>query len=112
MGFKIKVESDPYRLKGPHLCCTLSPEARCTFCNEVMCNGCAIPWSPRKHFIVDLCRKRFTEVDIAKGTKCYVDRLKESKKSGALEAGDCKICKKRRASASDRLWIVEDDEDD
>jgi len=94
---KIKVIQDPFEAKGPFLCCTLNTGAECTFCHERMCQECAKAWSPRKHFILDMCRKRFTKKQLKDAAKCYADRLKQG--NGTLKkVGDCDVCNERKQS--------------
>jgi len=104
MSFRIKVETDPFEAKGPHLCCTLNQGAECTFCKERMCRECAKAWSPRKHFILDMCRKRFTKKQLDAAAKCYADRLKQGNGT-AKKVGDCEVCLERKmTSYNDRKF--------
>jgi hypothetical protein len=99
---KIKVERDPFEAKGPFLCCTLNKGAECTFCHERMCIECAKAWSPRKHFILDMCRKRFTPSQLDDAAKCYEGRIKQGK---ANMTGSCEICMLRKvATHNDRRF--------
>lgn len=112
MAFKIKnVSGDPFEAKGPFLCCTLNKGAECSFCKESMCIECARAWSPRKHFVLDMCRKRFTKGQLIKAAKCYADRLKQG--NGTLKkVGNCDVCKERADSThNDRTYFAEEDFD-
>lgn len=102
MGFKIKVEPKA------RLCCVLNAEIECIFCGEVMCYGCGHAWSPFRHYVLDMCRGRFTSKELEAAAKCYKDRIKQG--NGALKKpGKCKICKARPAIGNDRHWTKYDD---
>lgn len=113
MAFKIKnVSGSPFETKGPLLCCTLSPEVECDFCGEIMCMSCGKTWSPRKHFILDMCRSRFSKEEIDAANKCYQERLAVEGAPSALAPitlGECKVCLARAEIGNDRLFYAEED---
>ena len=107
MAFKIKNVTGSSEAKEPLLCCTLSPEIECIFCDKVMCAGCGKKWSAARHFVLDLCRKRFTEKEIAAAAECF--KVRKGKQVQGL--GECKVCITRRSLNSDRYYIDSDIEE-
>ncbi len=109
MTFRIKVNTNPFEAKGPFLCCTLNKGAECTFCGMIMCKECARAWSQRRHFVLDMCRSRFSKKELEEANKCYKDRLKEG--NGTLKRpGDCKVCRERLDIGNDRNFYDEEDD--
>lgn len=95
MGFKIKVEPKA------RLCCVLNAEIECSYCSEVMCDECGKKWGALRHFILDLCRSRFTSKELTAASKCYKDRLAEGN-GKVVVPGKCTVCRSRKRIDSDR----------
>lgn len=86
------------------LCCQINAAMTCWYCKAKLCNDCGRAWSGRKHFIVDMCRKRFTKEEITEANDCFRKRTA----NGTVKAsrlGHCKICNTRRGGqvGGDRL---------
>ena len=114
MAYKIKkVAARPYhttiKKTDSTLCCSLNPVIQCRFCETLLCKDCGRAWSGRKHFLLDLCRGRFSEAQIKESNACFKERLVDGKVVGL---GDCLICIARAAMADngadlDRMILSE-----
>lgn len=96
--------------KSNDLCCKIHPQAICLFCAHKMCHDCARAWSGRKHFIIDMCRSRFSAKELKEAAECFKKRLGPN---GEIPKGlgKCKVCEiKRCLNANDRAFIEEEDE--
>jgi hypothetical protein len=92
---KIKKEPlEPYhkriKVTDSDLCCKIRPEIQCVFCKELMCKDCGRAWSGRKHFLLDLCRSRFSAAQIKESNECFKRRIVGGKIPSRL--GECFIC--------------------
>jgi len=104
---KIEVVRD-VRPTDSNLCCVIHPDYCCLYCGQKLCKMCAQRWSGRKHFILDQCRKRFTESDILAANICFKKRFVNGEIPKGL--GDCKIClSKKKLGINDRGRISLDD---
>jgi hypothetical protein len=92
------------------LCCKIHPQAVCSYCGHVMCRDCAQAWSGRKHFIIDMCRSRFSAKELKEAAECFKKRL-GPKGEMPFGLGTCKICNaKKTLRVNDRALIEEEDE--
>lgn len=85
------------RLSMTKLCCMVNKDFECKFCHEVMCTECGKAWSENKHFILDMCRKRFTSLQLKKAAKCYADRVANqtarARHMPMTQLSDCYVCR-------------------
>lgn len=98
----------PEPSKLPKLCCQVNPQIRCSFCKEVLCYECGKAWSKVRHFIIDMCRRRFTKQQLKEATKCYSERKAKQDRNSTkinggivappLTAGACQVCTIKRAT--------------
>lgn len=90
---KIKLEKSSITPKSSDLCCSINPTFVCRFCKKKMCVDCGKAWSGRKHFILDVCRGRFSEAQLTESSVCFKKRIVKGKRPSTL--GDCFVCKVR-----------------
>ena len=96
------------------LCCITKPMHYCRNCKDIrLCTDHGRPYVERdNHFIVDMCRKRFTRKEIIAASKCYKKRLTtdtfvssitgKPQKRLSETFGDCLVCEAYQQGLIDR----------
>jgi len=107
---KIKIERvDELTPSSSTLCCKIHPQVKCDHCGLALCKDCGKKWSNRKHFILDMCRTKFTPAQLREAAICFKKRIA---KDGTLprRLGNCYVCVyKINSGDADREWVNEDE---